>query len=361
MIKAIFAPLLLLFCPYCADAQNIVPNGSFEDINTCAEYQQPCSPSAWFFVQRNYTRGYFSGSTQGITPIGGSRYLHVLVTGRRTPYRNYWQTMLLCPLEKSQAYKVSIKLACRTIGPNLNDIGFYFTDSMLFTQEDTLLQPKDYLNFLDAKVKKLGNGWFELEKEFTADQSHQFLIMGNFSKESNRQIMEKRMTGDSSIFLLIDDVVISADKKTMCPAPGHIKDSLYAITTRHIISKPVDPVAPPVAVTPAKEKVDTVEISNIRFAFNSYTLTNPDTLDMLKKFLSAGNIQKVKVIGYTDDSGTETYNNTLSLKRAREISRLITARFGIPEALIEAEGKGISTLYAQKEQNRRVVIYIYRL
>jgi OOP family OmpA-OmpF porin len=174
--------------------------------------------------------------------------------------------------------------------------------------------------------------------------------------------MGKRLTGDSSIFLMIDDVVISAANKKICPASAHIKDSLYAIVQRHIINKPVDTVASPVAVAlPAKEKIDTVEINNIRFAFNSHTLANPDTLDMLKKFLSPGDVQKVKVIGYSDDSGTEAYNNTLSLKRAREISRLITARFSIPESLIEAEGRGISTLYAQKEQNRRVVIYIYRL
>lgn len=360
-MKKIYS-LLILFYACRAAAQNIVPNGSFEDVNTCAEFQQPCSPSAWFFVQRDYTRGYFSGTTQGIAPIDGDRYLNLLVVSRRTASRQYWQTMLLCPLEKGRAYKASVKLACKTIGPNLNDIGFYFADSLVFSRQDTLLQPEGYFNFFGATIKKLRNGWFELEKEFKADRAGQFLIMGNFSKEPNQQIMGKRKTGDSSIFLMIDDVVISAANKKICSASVAIKDSLYAIVQRHIIDKPVDAVAAPVAAAPpAKEKIDTVEINNIRFALNSHTLANPDTLDMLKKFLVPGDVQKVKVIGYTDDSGTEAYNNTLSLQRAREISRLITARYGIPERLIEAEGRGISTLYAQKEQNRRVVVYIYRL
>jgi outer membrane protein OmpA-like peptidoglycan-associated protein len=65
------------------------------------------------------------------------------------------------------------------------------------------------------------------------------------------------------------------------------------------------------------------------------------------------------VVGYTDDVGSETYNLDLSKKRADEVARLLTSKFDIPPALIEAEGRGISNAYPTKDLNRRVEIYIF--
>jgi outer membrane protein OmpA-like peptidoglycan-associated protein len=65
------------------------------------------------------------------------------------------------------------------------------------------------------------------------------------------------------------------------------------------------------------------------------------------------------VVGFTDDIGSEGYNLELSQKRAQEIARLLTEKFGLPSVLISAEGRGISKLYPTKILNRRVEIYIY--
>jgi outer membrane protein OmpA-like peptidoglycan-associated protein len=65
------------------------------------------------------------------------------------------------------------------------------------------------------------------------------------------------------------------------------------------------------------------------------------------------------VVGYTDDVGSETYNLDLSKKRANEVARLLTSKFAVPPALIESEGRGISTVYPTRDLNRRVEIYIF--
>jgi outer membrane protein OmpA-like peptidoglycan-associated protein len=65
------------------------------------------------------------------------------------------------------------------------------------------------------------------------------------------------------------------------------------------------------------------------------------------------------VVGYTDDVGSETYNLELSKKRAGEVARLLTSKFGVPPALIETEGRGISRVCPTKDLNRRVEIYIF--
>lgn len=62
--------------------------------------------------------------------------------------------MLLCPLEVGKDYKVSLKLASEYIGPNLHDIGLYFSDRFLFLK-DSVIQPMSYINFLDARIRKL--------------------------------------------------------------------------------------------------------------------------------------------------------------------------------------------------------------
>ena len=82
-------------------------------------------------------------------------------------------------------------------------------------------------------------------------------------------------------------------------------------------------------------------------------------LDKVKSIFTKPGIKKIHVTGFTDDAGTESYNKSLSEKRANEIARLLSLKFGIPAYRIEAEGKGISLDYADKKQNRRVEIYIY--
>jgi outer membrane protein OmpA-like peptidoglycan-associated protein len=390
----VWPTFLLILMGQRIEGQNLVPNPSFEDVNICSEYNQPCSPSAWFFLSRKLTTGYFPRFPSAT----GSRHLQIVVASRLTVNRQYWETMLLCPLQAGERYSVSLKVASprnstqlSTTCPNLRDIGLWFTTRFVFVQGDSILQPRSYLSFVGATTRDLKNGWFEIKKEFVPTANATILIVGNFYRISNTDIMEQRDNPNATIDILVDDISVAPTNGAICSDYQKTKDSLYAILRRHSDTHPgdTDPEisnAPPdtsekVIVSPEQPiqtdtlkqpiqtdspkspqhppPTDTIIIHNIQFDFDKYLVQNPDTLQRYQRLLTRPGIRKIQVVGYTDDVGSETYNLDLSKKRAGEVARLLTSKFDIPPALIEAEGRGISTVYPTKDLNRRVEIYIF--
>jgi outer membrane protein OmpA-like peptidoglycan-associated protein len=401
---AVLPTLLLVLLVQRTKGQNLVPNPSFEDINICAEFDQPCSPSAWFYLSRRLTTGYFPRYPSAT----GSRHLQMIAATRESPNRQYWETLLLCPLQAGERYAVSLKIAApatRTeLGkncPNLRDIGFWFTNRFVFVQGDSILQPRSYLSFTNASVTNLKNGWFEIEKEFVPTSNAAVLIIGNFNRLANIDIMDQRNATNPSIDILVDDIAVVPMNGAACPNAKRIKDSLYAIHQRHSNTllpeldpynshtpgQPTDTTNQPTDSEPRRapdtlltnptptnphpidtlshrpdnpiNKTDTIIIHNIQFDFDKYLMQNPDTLQRYRSLLTRPGIKRIQVVGYTDDAGTDAYNLDLSLKRAREVARQISAKFDIPPALIETEGRGISKKYPAKSLNRRVEIYIF--
>jgi hypothetical protein len=359
---AAWASLLLFLLCQRIQGQNLVPNPSFEDVNSCAEYAQPCSPSAWFYLSRRLTTGYFPRFPSAT----GSRHLQIVAASRETVNRQYWETMLLCPRQAGERYTISLKIASpgsktelSTNCPNLRDIGLWFTTRFIFVQGDSILQPRSYLSFTGATTKDLKNGWFEIKKEFVPTSNSTILIVGNFIRTANADIIEQRSWPNPTIDVLVDDISIARVKGTNCPGYRKIKDSLYAITRRHSDHHPgdLDPdfsdnlpepgrkdslPEPHRVVDTAKAPqprplTDTIIIHNIQFDFDKYLVQNPDTLQRYRRLLTRPGIKKIQ---------------------AREVARLLSSKFDIAPALIEAEGRGISRAYPTKDLNRRVEIYI---
>ena len=376
-------PILLILSQR-VDGQNLVPNPSFEDVNTCAEFSQPCSPSAWFFLSRKLTTGYFPRYASAT----GSRHLQLVAASRESVNRQYWETVLLCPLQAGERYSVSMKIAgpanktqLSAIHPNLRDIGLWFTNRFIFVQGDSILQPASYLSFTNASTKDLKNGWFEIKKEFTATGNASILMVGNFIRIANADIMDQRSSPNATIDVLVDDISVVPLKGVICPGAQKVKDSLYAILRRHSDHRPGEPesdypadtlsdpgsrggrLSDPPPNRPAdsvrRRATDTLIIHNIQFDFDKYLVQNPDTLQRYRNLLTRPGIKKIQVVGYTDDIGSEAYNKDLSGKRAREVGRLLSSKFLIPASIIEVEGRGISRSYPTKELNRRVEIYIF--
>jgi outer membrane protein OmpA-like peptidoglycan-associated protein len=383
---AAFLTVLVLNFWQDLQCQNLVPNPSFEDVNICAEFNQPCSPSAWFFLSRKLTTGYFPRFPSAT----GSRHLQIVAVSRETVDRQYWETMLLCPLQAGERYTVSMKIASpgskttlSSACPNLHDIGLWFATRFVFVQGDSILQPRSYFSFTGsgATTKDLKNGWFEIKKEFTPTTNSTTLIVGNFARAANADIMEQRGNPNPTIDILVDDISVVPVNKTTCPNYQKIKDSLYSITRRHSDPQPGDPgfsdtpqdsggkSSPPPTQNPViidtpglshrTPAPDTLVIHNIQFDFDKYLMQNPDTLQRYRRLLTMPGIKKIQVVGFTDDTGPAAYNLDLSQKRAHEIARLLSEKFKIPPALIASEGRGISRDFPTKDLNRRVEIYIF--
>lgn len=412
------ALFLLLSCQW-VRGQNLVPNPSFEDVNTCLEFDQPCSPSAWFYLSRKFTTGYFPRYPSAT----GSRHLQIVAASRESVNRQYWETMLLCPLQAGERYAVDLKIASpanRTqlsaTCPNLRYIGLWFTNRFIFVQGDSILQPRSYLSFTNASVKDLKNGWFEIRKEFVPTANSTILIVGNFARAANADIMDLWNPSAPTIDVLVDDISVARLKGGLCANCQRTKDSLYSILRRHSDPQPGDPgftftrpdtnggnnlrpqqhpdhaadspwtpgygrikdplfgpephrvpeqrrvpdtpkvgTAPP----PPSTTTDTIVIHNIQFDFDKYLMQNPDTLQRYRSLLTRPGITRIQVVGFTDDVGSEAYNLDLSQKRAHEIAHLLSSKFNIDPALIAAAGLGISRKYPTRYLNRRVEIYIF--
>jgi outer membrane protein OmpA-like peptidoglycan-associated protein len=360
--------LLASFIGVCR-CQDLVPNGDFEKANICTEQLSQCSPAAWFNSLKYGGYGYNHPPMGGASGYGyihpptvgasGRDYLILVAAAMPKDRRDYWETMLLCRLEPGQLYHISLSVAADKIGPNLNDIGFYFTHNFIFSLHDSLFQPDaGVVGFKDAKVHRLSNGWFSVQKDFRPTTSAQFLIIGNFSRKTNAEIIGTRRPQDSVVRIFVDDVSILKDGGEPCPRMNKIRDSLYAIRRRHPKDAPAT-VKAEASNYIASIKPDTIRLGNLLFEFGKSEFKDPISLERYRSVLSNNTVKRLEIVGYADDAGSKEYNIQLSLDRAREVAGIITKMFGIPASSMRIKGKGISTESMDKSLNRRVEIYLY--
>ena len=120
-----------------------------------------------------------------------------------------------------------------------------------------------------------------------------------------------------------------------------------------------EPAPPPAPVA----KVELKEMEDrANFRFDSAELTEEGMAEMEALFDELGEFKAtdINVIGYTDSSGPEDYNMSLSEERAATVAAMFAERY--PEANITTEGRGendpIATneTAAGRQMNRRVEI-----
>lgn len=84
--------------------------------------------------------------------------------------------------------------------------------------------------------------------------------------------------------------------------------------------------------------------SKIYFDFDQSTL-KPSEQEKLKRMASTfkeKNIDKIKVVGYADKLGTESYNQTLSENRAQVVSKYISSLVELKSIVLDIKGLGKS-------------------
>ncbi len=352
-----------------AFGQNIVVNGDLEDVNICDERTARCSPAGWFYFKYDPQGFANPGFRYKTISASGNCHFILLAADTTADGRDYWQTKLLCALEPGKKYTVSLKISATWANPNLNDIGIWFTDQFVYATKDTVFRPDNAIGFIDAKVKAIKNGWFLITKEIVATNNASILVVGNFSKKSNPEILLQRNLEKKPVFIFVDDISINCEKNSPCIVNSNLKDSLYALKKRHSKYPPFTNPFPVrkdsiiVKEIPAKapvNKVDTISISSIQFALDDYRITDKSVLRMLNPLRQKMNaIEKMEVIGFTDDLGSESYNLELSKNRAASVIKMLANDIGIDPKIIYVRGEGISRRFEKKELNRRVDIYIY--
>lgn len=99
------------------------------------------------------------------------------------------------------------------------------------------------------------------------------------------------------------------------------------------------------------------QMSNFRelkFRLGSSEILDKPLLDDLLRLASRTD-GVFYVVGFADESGVEAKNKTLSLQRARSVAQYLQSG-GVHPSRIKASGVGISRIYQELEDNRRVSV-----
>jgi len=154
--------------------------------------------------------------------------------------------------------------------------------------------------------------------------------------------------------------------------------SLYAVLLLAVLALSGCQTAPPKGLSPAQVAVlkqQGFELTDEGWEFglsgkvlfgSDVESLNPQSTEIVerigKALLSVG-IERVRVDGHTDASGKETYNQQLSLRRAKSVANVL-GTVGMKQENIQLQGLGSSEPVASNDtatgrtENRRVAIVV---
>ena len=105
----------------------------------------------------------------------------------------------------------------------------------------------------------------------------------------------------------------------------------------------------------------TILLNNLFFAYNQSEIERESESELIRlaQELLRSPTMKILISGYTDNTGSDSYNKQLSRKRAEEVAKFIEQE-GVPRSRIQSVGKGKSDPVVSNEteegrkKNRRV-------
>ena len=217
--------LLVAKVPLCAGAQNLVPNGSFEEYISCPtagnqvylaagwdrwyrspEYFNACCESVWADVPLNFVVNQW--------PAHGDAYCGVLTSSGSGDYCEIIGAALNEPLVPGVPVHVSMKIAAGVGGTVLNPqlttshVGVRFTTSEEVWLVVTPLPDHAHL-ILEAPLGQASQ-WHTLSATFIPDSAYAYISVGRFHDIDSITVTEINPDGNSpDAYFLVDEVCVS--------------------------------------------------------------------------------------------------------------------------------------------------------
>jgi OmpA-OmpF porin, OOP family len=361
--------ILFLSIIFQLNAQNLVPNSSFEEyINfDTAKFK------GWHKAQDSDTPDYinlgnnvpcnniFSEFIGGTKPRSGDGYAGIFCY-RVHPDRNiknireYIETPLINVLERDSLYKVEISL-CLDAESNIaiRNFGLLFSQVPLqFNKDFKMFSQKPQLEFNSTYLDST-RSWITLQSFYKAEGFEKYLILGNFkadkstTKKSNLSAKVKGKKSkwsltpkESAAYYYIDDVVVEKVAFVENPTVVIQENEKESKDTFNINEIKVD---------------SAVVLKNILFEFNKSDLLplSYDEINKLYHLMIAHPEIRIKLEGHTDNVGGYDFNLQLSLKRVESVVRYLIEK-GINPERIEFAGYSYSYPLAsnQTEEGRKI-------
>lgn len=325
------------------NAQNLVPNGDFEEGTKCqTNYEKPTIPKPWKVTG---TPDFYMDSCELISPstnvIGACELLSGkaivgMVWDLPSKQNHYWverlRTMLTQPLVRDSLYQLSMFINLGAYSPSsITQMSVHIASTI-----SNHFTPPNELVTIDIPQPFISGTWVHLVDTFKAVGGERHLVIGNYLEPDNFVKLRKSKPKNFKCYIFIDSV------------------SLVPVYPKLIVPT-VEPV-----------KNDTVILAGVNFNTNEATLL-PEaypTLQTLQESLPEDGFELL-IVGHTDSIGNYENNITLSENRALSVAQYFISN-GIDEHSITTEGKGPQSPIAPNNTedgraiNRRVEIIIKR-
>ncbi|MFL4470167.1 OmpA family protein [Tateyamaria armeniaca] len=157
-----------------------------------------------------------------------------------------------------------------------------------------------------------------------------------------------------AIVLMVGFAAPAVSQETTTPSVEEMAENFKKQKTRGLViatpgtdATATDDTAP-TATTAIEDDVATIipkdeQVNiNVSFDFDSAALREDQKpkLVSLCEALQAADVQKIRILGHTDASGSATYNERLSKLRAEEVKRFLMSDCGYPADRMDALGVG---------------------
>ncbi len=234
---------LLFVAALRCEAQNLVPNPSFEEADTCWHYSgftyPQDGPLGWFSggESPDYFQacgGYGAAYSQPLNYVGfqypqdGDNYAGIL-TYATSPYptREFLMVQLNTPLSVGQTYYVSFYANVAWNGNSQypyvwmasNNVGALFTtESRQWEQDDPLPAMVNHAQVYSPWIIADTVAWTSVSGSFVADSAYQYLMIGNhFDNAHTDTVAVGYSLNAPAAYLFIDNVCLTSDPEG-CPS-----------------------------------------------------------------------------------------------------------------------------------------------
>lgn len=249
-MKLLITILILACITQFAFAQNLVPNPSFEQYDTCPTSTNQVKYATGWSIDIN-SSDYFnscanSGSVVDVPntslgyqcPANGNAFcgFHAFkgILPALAQYREYFGRALSSPLNIGEKYYISFKISLADESYcAVNKVGIKFTN---INYGDTTLLPvpipvmNNNASFYTNIIISDTSGWTTISGTFIADSSYQYVIIGNFFDNSHTDTCLFHGNICYNSYYFIDDICVSTDSLT-CVIPNEINACNTGINT----------------------------------------------------------------------------------------------------------------------------------
>jgi hypothetical protein len=212
MKKSVILLTVVTLFSVCLHAQNLVPNYSFEEQDTCPDVSDILLAPPWHsptFGTPDLLNS--SCSTQNLIAYDGIGCSGLYVLNPFTDNREYIQAPLTSTLVAGNTYCVSFYV--RPIGYRyaVNRLGAHFSSVPIFNMFTTSVLPLTPQVENDPGTMLSSWGWTSIEGSFIASGGENYIIIGNFSNDqSTDTVILNSGSNTKSAYYLIDYIEVTA-------------------------------------------------------------------------------------------------------------------------------------------------------